>query len=40
MDADSRFEEIGGKVREAAALPLERATTLPRQAYTDESYFN
>jgi len=32
-------EHIRREVEAAAALPLERATTLPKQAYTDEGYF-
>ena len=31
--------EICAEVIAAAALPLERATTIPREAYTDEDYF-
>ena len=34
-----KIESIRKQVIEAAALPLNRATTLPRQAYVDEDYF-
>jgi phenylpropionate dioxygenase-like ring-hydroxylating dioxygenase large terminal subunit len=39
MAANHRVAEISRKLQDAAALPLERATTLPRQVYTDEDYF-
>lgn len=36
---DPTLEEIRRQVIASAALPLEQAVTLPRQAYTDEAYF-
>jgi phenylpropionate dioxygenase-like ring-hydroxylating dioxygenase large terminal subunit len=37
--SDPHLEDIRRDVQQAAALPLERAITLPRQAYVDEDYF-
>jgi phenylpropionate dioxygenase-like ring-hydroxylating dioxygenase large terminal subunit len=35
----SKVETIIDEIRAAAALPLARAVTIPREAYTDEDYF-
>jgi phenylpropionate dioxygenase-like ring-hydroxylating dioxygenase large terminal subunit len=35
----SKIDAIRDEVRAAAALPLPRAVTLPKDAYTDEDYF-
>lgn len=40
MQSNHLVQEISDKIQEAAALPLDRATTLPQQAYTSEEYFN
>ena len=35
----SKVETILDEIRAAATLPLARAVTIPREAYTDEDYF-